>query len=343
MKKKVFYPFVLIGLTLACWLIARLYWGSLHLGEMLVLAILCCLFCVSLLMASRKVSAETRIYAGLLLLAVMFIPANMIVWVFPRRLESTPFGTNMALTLFLIFSLVMIIAAFLLYSALTLFRELRSVSAGDGGEPQSGQVATRCKAALASILCVLIIAKALHYLYWLMVWDTTYDGLGYIWLFVPVLAVLFAGVMLVFTLRGVTKLAAFMYLLLIPAMFTVSSYALRIDFRQLTEARAEDVNRAIENYHARTDRYPQALSQLSPRYLSLIPEPVIIFGQDWCYDGGEDYYRLGYVDREHWSAPHIIGQVYKSGGDVPDLPRVCEAEAAVLMKRYPDSFWTFGE
>ena len=69
----------------------------------------------------------------------------------------------------------------------------------------------------------------------------------------------------------------------------------------------------------------------------------IIYGQDWCYDGGEDYYRLGYVYREHWSDPPTIGRIYKTKGEAPDLHDMCEEEIAALRNRYPYLFYEYYE
>ena len=82
-------------------------------------------------------------------------------------------------------------------------------------------------------------------------------------------------------------------------MIAVSARAQSVDFRQLTEERAERASQAIETYCAREGRYPQDLRQLTPGYVLSLPGPVTIYGQDWCFDGGDDYYRLGYVYREH--------------------------------------------
>jgi hypothetical protein len=64
-----------------------------------------------------------------------------------------------------------------------------------------------------------------------------------------------------------------------------------------------------------------------------VPEPVILYGQEWCYDAGDDYYRLGAVSRAHWSAPDLTGQLYSAKGDVPVLVAVCDAERFELSER----------
>ena len=160
---------------------------------------------------------------------------------------------------------------------------------------------------------------------------------------IPVMAVIFSSFLLFFVLLYRTKPAGFLYLLLIPALIAISARAQQVDFRQLTEERAKHVSQLIENHHDRVGRYPENLRELTPWYAFPLPGPVIIYGEDWCYDGSVDYFRLGYIYREHWSSPNLIGQIYKSKGEIPDLHPMCEEEAAALMKRYPNSFWTFGE
>jgi hypothetical protein len=152
---------------------------------------------------------------------------------------------------------------------------------------------------------------------------------------------------LTISLQGRAKAVGILYLVLTSTlMIAVSANAQRVDFRQLTEERAGRVSQAIESFYANEGHYPQDLRQLIPWHTLTIPGPVIIYGQDWCYDGGEDYYRLGYVYREHWSDPRLIGQIYTSKGDMPDLGRMCEEQIVAMQERYPDypyEYWMEGE
>jgi hypothetical protein len=115
-----------------------------------------------------------------------------------------------------------------------------------------------------------------------------------------------------------------------------------VDFRQLTATRAQRLSQAIEAYHARQGSYPQNLRQLMPRYTLSISEPVILYGEGWCYDGGDQFYRLGYVNRLHWSDPRLIGQLHSAQGTAPDLPPICAQEVAAIKARfpgYPFAYW----
>jgi hypothetical protein len=111
--------------------------------------------------------------------------------------------------------------------------------------------------------------------------------------------------------------------LLALLLIAVSRQAQQVDFRQLTGQRAEQVVQAVERYYEREGRYPATLDEVTVWPRRTLPGPVILYGQEWCYDGGPDYYRLGYIDREHWSAPHRIPQLYNAVGELPDLDPLC--------------------
>jgi len=324
---KVFYVFALIALTLGCWLTARLYWGFVNPGELIILAIVIWLFASALVLATRKISETVWICAGLLILAILSLPASVLVYIFPARL-SQPFGSALAFTLFLILSIALFVAAMLLKSGLQLTIQWQKADAAENVDSQTQRKHAGRTAVVVLALDALLLAKVLHYLYWLMVWDTTYDPLKYMWLLFPFLAVVFSAFVLVITLPGRLKFAGGLYGLIIPALIVVSTYAQQVDFRQLTEERAEHTINVIETYYPREGRYPQDLRQLIPRYSLSLPGPVIIYGQDWCYEGGDDGYRLGYVYREHWSDPRLVGRIYKTVGEQPYRDRICDEEIA---------------
>lgn len=334
-KTKGFYLFALILLAIAYWLFASLLWGSRSLGWLIVVAIGVWLSASALAWAAKVVSARGWIYAGFLILAALALPTHRLFEIFPDRL-SLPFGTPIAITLFLIPSIALVIVAFLLYSGRKLYREWQNAGATEGGGPRAQRKQAGRAVAVVLGLSALLLAKTLHNLYWLTFWDNTNDPLGYLWLGFPVLAALFSGVILSATLAGRTKLVGFLYsLLTVGLMIAISARAQSVDFRRLTEERAGRAGQAIETYYARQGRYPQDLRQATPWYVRSLPGPVIIYGQDWCYDGGDDTYRLGYVYREHWSAPGLTGRITSAKGEAPYLHPICDEEIAALRKRHP--------
>jgi hypothetical protein len=260
-----------------------------------------------------RVNPKVWIFTGLIVLVFLFIPTSLV------------FSSLGPAMLFLI-PLALINAALLLYSGLSLL----------SSESQLRMVIP------VFLVGILLVIKALFNLYDLTVWDNTYDALGYLWLFIPIFAVLLSGLTLLIALPSRTKLAGILYLLLLPVlMIQVSTLAQRVDFRRITTQRAERVAEAIESFYARQGHYPESLSELTPQYILALPEPMIIYGQDWCYESGDDYYRLGYVDREHWSDPRLIGRIYKAKGEVPDLRRMCEDEVTAMQEQDPDYPYTY--
>jgi len=335
---------VLSALTLLCWEVVASILGCglfpLNLLSWLITLAIVLLFVSAMALAARRVSHGVWILATLLILPGLSLPASVVNNIFTASPEP-PFG------LLLMPSAALLIAALLLYSGLNSYKKWQHASAvADRGAQAQRQQAGRA-AAVVLVLGALLLAKTLHHLYWFTVWDNTYDSLGYLLLLAPVPAALLSGVTLSITLSGKMKWTGFLYsLLILGVMIAVSARAQQVDFRQLTEERAERVTQAIESYYAREGHYPKDLGQLTPRHALWLPGPVIIYGQDWCYDGGDDHYRLGYVDREHWSDPRLIGRIYKTKGDVPDLHGMCEEEVAAIQKRYPNypyEYWVDDE
>jgi MFS family permease len=289
---------------------------------------------LALIWIARRWEPAYWILAGLVVLAGLSIPATDYAKIFPPS-GAEPYETNLALTLFLIASVGIVTAALLLFISWRLYKERRS---GEFGEMDASKTVRKpaIQPALVVLLGILILFKALHNVYWLTVWDKTTDPLGYLWLFFPIVVAVLSGVLLFAVLTGRLKAAGLGYAVLVPvALMVVSTSAQLVDLHMLTKARAEQVAQAIERYHARVGRYPQNLGQLHPGFVPPLPGPVIIFGQDWCYDGGENYYRLGYLDRQHWSDPRLIGRIHKTAGVLPDLGPICAQQAAALKARDP--------
>jgi len=352
MKNKIIYLIALIIMTLGCWMAAIIFFGSMSFGAiigfapvwLIVFAIASWGFTSVLMTGARRINAKVWVYAGFFILVVWFLPASIFVNLFPIQ-DGDPLGIPLAFTLLLIFSIALIVLTLLFNAGLRLYKTWQNAAAAENGDSEAQRKHTGRAMAVVLTLSVLLLARAIYNFYWFMVWDHTGDGLGYIWLPIPFLAVISSTIMLFMALPEKTKLAALLFLLLIPAMIAITAGTQRVDFHQLTETRAARVSKAIDNYYARNNRYPDNLRALTPWYLLSIPGPVIIYGQEWCYDGGEDYYRLGYIDREHWSAPHLIGRIHQTKGEVPDLYGMCEREAVALQKRHPDypyKYWVEG-
>ena len=270
--------------------------------------------------AARRARAEAWIVTGLLILVGLIVPSSSIM----ADREPGFVSSFTAAILFLLPSLALVNAAPLLQAGMT--------------------IQNRREAVTCLILAGILVLKTLHNLYELTVWDSTYDALAYLWLIVPICAVLLSAVMLFAVLPERTRLTGFICVLILPAlMIAVSAMAQRVDFRQVTDRRAERTVRAIESYYTREGRYPSVLAELTPRYLLSAPKPMIIYGQDWCYESGQKYYRLGYIDREHWSDPRLIGRLYSAAGETPGSGQICMEEFNTIQSRDPDFPYTYLE
>jgi hypothetical protein len=273
-----------------------------------------------LVWAARRFRTRVWLVAGLLVLGGLALPAELSYYTGDRPAGDLP--GLLAWHPWLMPPLALLVAG-LLFSA-----GVRAAAPGPSG-------AGRTIAALCLGLCALLLARTLHFLYWLLVWDSTYDALFIFWMVLPALAALAAGGVAVAVLPHRWPWAA-AYAVLGPLLLIgVYTLAQRVDFRQLTDQRAARVTQALTAYHAREGRYPATLQQLRPWYLLTVPGPVIIHGQDWCYQAGDSYYQLGYVNREHWSDPRLVGLLYSAEGIAPAGAELCGAEIAALQQRYP--------
>ena len=299
--------------------LAFLFGGSFLFVIVPVMALLCGLLGWILPRTLKRTSPNVWIISGLILLLGLLIPSSSLM----VDRGTGPVSTLIWTTLLLLPPLALVNAGILLHSTV---ERPSAVSFGLG---------------------VLLLARTMYNLYDLTVWDNTYDPIEYLWLILPILAVLLSGVMLSAAMPGKWKLAGPAYAVIVSAMLiAVSASAQRVDFRQETAQRAERTVRALESYYARRGSYPESLSQLMPWYSLPLPKPLVIYGQDWCYEGGTDHYRLGYLDREHWSDPRWIGRVYKSVGETTDASALCMEEFTVVQARnadYPYSFLAGGE
>ena len=127
------------------------------------------------------------------------------------------------------------------------------------------------------------------------------------------------------------RIAGLVYTILVP-MLMVGSYIMGL-LRQpleITEARAERIARAVEHYHQEMGSYPEDLGALTPAYMPYILGPFTGRGQRWCYQGGEDYFRLGYVVylRYHDDSFQPFSEIRQTAADgqPPSAPWMCDAE-----------------
>ena len=148
------------------------------------------------------------------------------------------------------------------------------------------------------------------------------------------------GLVLVLSLKDKARLGGIAFLI-ISSIVIIGSYILGWVFepKAITNARAMEIQQAIEEYHQNTGEYPPDLKALSPSYLPILLGPLTGRGQVWCYQSGQDYYRLGYVlfERYHqyndgtpFYEPYYEIKVPAASGRSPESTWMCDTE----LERY---------
>lgn len=286
---------------------------------------------------ARKLRDNQLLIIGLVVLLGLFWPTSSIIEsdrFYHYRLPQ-PFLSILDTLVFCWFLLALILAAVLFYRGIQKVHDRLNPQTAGEGENRPADSRAGWKPAWMFGLSALLLGMFLHNLAGLLMWDNTTDSLDVLWLMLPSLVCLMCGITLLISLPGKSKLAGLVFVFLLPfLMWVVCFPAENFDFRTLTRERGERITYAIDTYFQREGHYPQSLGQLVPRDLRAVDRPFIVNGQNWCYDAGEGYYRLGYVDREHWSSPCYYEKLVSSAGDVSGLSAVCEAPLAELKAPY---------
>jgi hypothetical protein len=187
---------------------------------------------------------------------------------------------------------------------------------------------------LPIVLALGLLGYLAYSIFWASVWDQTSDGLGGLALSQPsALVAVGAGMAMAIALSGWRRGTGLLFALLAPLLLYQSfEQGWQVPYHDLTGARAERIAQALAEYHEREGVYPPTLNTLTPRYLLRVPQPVELRGETWCYQGGDDFYRLGAFFREFFSMPVRL-QVYAAVGE-PDSVWTCEDQLAVMKERY---------
>ncbi len=170
------------------------------------------------------------------------------------------------------------------------------------------------------VLVIFLVAGAVYQVFWDGVWSSAHarafeDHLPFSLFFIS----LMAGVLLAISLRGRRRLVGLAYVLLLLVAGTLAlSWGWNVSAFTLTEARAARVNQAVGEYYRDNQRYPADLTQLTPRYLLYLPPPVVVSRGSWCYQGGEDFFRLGYVSGEFtYFKANFLAETFAQAGTIP--------------------------
>lgn len=181
---------------------------------------------------------------------------------------------------------------------------------------------------------ILLIAGTAYALYWHTIWDSTSDGLASIFILLPsILVAIGSGIVIAIKGNVPAKITGILLGFLIPILLiNVQESGWQVSYHEITENRAARIENALEKYFEREGNYPAQLSELTPRDMLFVRPPVILMGEEWCYQGQMDSYRLGAVYREYFSTPFSIRE-YVSAGD-PDDVWDCEERLPEIQEQY---------
>lgn len=189
---------------------------------------------------------------------------------------------------------------------------------------------------IPNVLMITILFLMIGYQGMLMsIWDVATDGLRWmaLWLMTSIFGI-GTALLLAWSIPRKKFWAAVIFALITPLVLQQARNLGTYDRNHkwgttpiiTTEQRAAKIDHAIQQYYEKNNRYPQNLSNLIPRYILYIPNPFIIPGQDWCYEGGDEYYRFGYLYRQFFSLPVSV-RIHSSAGEAPDGNWECQKKA----------------
>ncbi|NMC79425.1 MAG: hypothetical protein GYA59_08700 [Chloroflexi bacterium] len=176
-------------------------------------------------------------------------------------------------------------------------------------------------------LAALLVGSSAYMVFWDGIWSAVRarafeDHLP----FTSFLLSLIAGVLLTASLRGWRRLAGPLYVVVVTAVATLALvWGWHVSAFTLTERRAVRLEQAVTRFQQENGHYPASLGELTPRYLLYLPPPVVTRQGGWCYQGGDDYFRLGYVSGTFtYFRADYRAQVYAQRGELPQEPWNCD-------------------
>jgi len=195
------------------------------------------------------------------------------------------------------------------------------------------------QAAVHALLALGLLGWLGWLIYWTAAWYQTSDGVGGVSLVTPAgLTALAAGMFLAlfapFERLAWRWLLGAGYAALAPLfLFQVFYQGFQMDYHALTRQRADQVAQTLEAYRQQEGEYPQSLEALAPQGAAALPQPFILRGETWCYQGGGDAYRLGALYREYFSSPLEV-RVYASQGALPEGGWECDARLETYLREH---------
>jgi hypothetical protein len=154
---------------------------------------------------------------------------------------------------------------------------------------------------------------------------------------------LVSGLVLALSLKSGSRRVALAYLFVVPVLIVVTfSIGFSMNPVAITEARLSRINQAIQSYKQDIGVYPPDLATLVPGYAKTVLGPLTGRGQVWCYQAGNDFYRLGYVwfqryynypdGSQDFTVPYYEIKVPYAAGTPPSGEWMCDQELRSLKR-----------
>ncbi len=192
----------------------------------------------------------------------------------------------------------------------------------------------RIAAGLAAAALILTLFITQFGEVWLL--DIANDDLGVI--FVTLLPLLGGGIMTLLLIWSGRWRGLAVYVLLLSMTVVLGNKVQSADTSptEVAAARAAQIDSAIQAYYQDNGTYPDDLLALTPRYLLTLPNAILFSKQNWCYEGGSDYYRFGYIYRPTYNAPddYITIKMAGEAGNFPSETWACDAQLAAYHAVY---------
>jgi hypothetical protein len=177
------------------------------------------------------------------------------------------------------------------------------------------------------VLIAVLVGGSAYTVFWDGVWSAAHarafeDHLPLI----HFLLSLMNGILLALSLRGRRRLAGPAFVVLVTAVNILALiWGWNVSAFELTERRAARVDQAVAQFYEDNNRFPTGLAELIPPYLLYLPPPVVVRQGGWCYQGGEDYYRLGFVSGQFtYSSAKFQTEIYAQVGESPQGSWYCD-------------------
>ena len=241
-----------------------------------------------------------------------------------------------------------IISAFLFYtpgwvmafSAVLFTLAIQSLTINAAPQP----VVRRIGQSLVSALTAISLVACFSFLvYWISVWDQTSDSLGgSILSLIAGLSAVAAGMFSVHENRSikpawrwVSGLGFALFVALSIIFVTQQGHA--VNYQQATHENAGKIAAALEKYRQQRGQYPDDLTELVPFQLTILPKPILIKGEGWCYQAWQSQagqsFALGALYREWFNSPVEI-RIYASRGSPTSDEWACTDQLAAYQNRH---------